>query len=789
MKKLLQKEKNLLRGLFVFILFISMNVLLHSQEIKDHNFPIIIEKSKDSLSGQQNVVRFVQVSLPNQNNVIKKSWPLIACWFWTDEEFKPEGYKRVIDLYEKHTSAGLLTTSLRHPGELKDNDVHDQIQAASEYAREKGIGLVMDLDVRLARETFKKRYPDELQEILLIREFSLNDIGKTVLIVKSPSFSDHYTTGRPPYYPVNSRLLRVYSYEKENTLIKNNSLRDITARCRATGDKDQLSISVNNEVTDRGRIACAMISVTIHTPDVFAPHLLSFQREILRQYGDAHLVGACKDEWGFPGRFNPPTSDLWYSVSMAKEYKKRRPGHELLRDMLLMSVGEEGKETERVAAINHYMEMYFQRNAQIETDFYNAVKETFGQTAMVATHPTWFPYPNSNEIFKNGLDWWSTKRDLAQTDEYTPFCVRTALSKKWQSPLWYNMFYDKSVETYSREIWISTLGGGRLNFHEPYPSILGKTDVFISFFKGDLFRAAFRIELLNYISASPVYCPVAVIFGHPGSLNWANSNGFGNVGLDIINRLWEKGFYTDLIPSSEITNGSLKTGENGKIQYGFQEYEAVLYYNPEYDYKSVASFFKKAADKNGTAIFRVGNQTMDFDGKVISASKYLSEAMNVEEAADSVISFLKKKGIEPQTPCVMRGAGGFPASMMPKPAGHLRLIDGTYILAAGEKNIMGDTIQTNIIIDGKEVTVDAIGIAAIRFDKSGNLDALACSGLKLFHTGSFKIELPERMDIALFRENGLWRGIIHGSYNEIPENLIGFTKDWIQVREPVPYRN
>jgi len=57
---------------------------------------------------------------------------------------------------------------------------------------------------------------------------------------------------------------------------------------------------------------------------------------------------------------------------MAGEYARRRPGHELERDLLLMVKGENQRDGERAAAINHYMEMNWQRNGEVEAAFYQS---------------------------------------------------------------------------------------------------------------------------------------------------------------------------------------------------------------------------------------------------------------------------------------------------------------------------------------------------------------------------------------------------------------------------------
>ena len=63
--------------------------------------------------------------------------------------------------------------------------------------------------------------------------------------------------------------------------------------------------------------------------------------------------------------------------------------------------------------------------------------------------------------------------------------------------------------------------------------------------------------------------------------------------------------------------------------------------------------------------------------------------------------------------------------MMPKPSGQCRLLDGTVILASGEKDVMGDPIHKAIKVDGHEVTFDAVGVAAVRLDRQGQVVALA----------------------------------------------------------------
>jgi hypothetical protein len=715
-----------------------------------------------------------------------RPWPGIGCWFWSAEEFEPEGYKRFLDLHARHSAFRLLTTSIRHPVEVTDPRVHDQLKAAAEYAESKGMSLVLDLDVRLARQAFLERYPDEMQELVRLREVPLSESGEAKLSIEAPALGDHYTFRARGYDSLSSRVLAVYSYVTGPDGIEPGTLEEITPRCRIDAAPEGVTVTVPGAAGDAGRTACALAAFRLFTPDVFAPHLVAFEREIAESYADVPLAGACKDEWGFPGRFKPRTDDLWYSEAMAQAYAERRPGRALSRDLLLMARGERGRESERIAAINHYMEMSRERNAAIEAAFYDTVKAVFGPEALVATHPTWYPSICAEEVFKNGLDWWAARRDLAQTDETTPFAARTALAKKWGSALWYNMYYAPAIEAYEQDLWRHVLGGGRMNFHPawpvpaegPRPSLLGT----------GVLRADCRARLLNLIAASPIDCPVAVVFGHVRALNWAG-DGLGDGGLDLANRLWERGLYADLIPSSEIANGALRIADDGRVAYGVQRYEAVVLYGPQYERPEIAAFFRKAAEAGGSRLIRIGDWTQGFDGEAYDGNGELPAgmaALDVDACVARVAEELAGRGIEPQTACEPQGLHGFPESMMPRRSGRCRLIDGTVIRVSGERDVLGDPIRETVKVNGRDVSFDAVGVAAVRLDERGQVEAVAAGALRSFTGPGLSIELETPVDLALWRASGGWQGVVQGIEGPIPEALTRITPDWTRLHVPEP---
>ena len=167
---------------------------------------------------------------------------------------------------------------------------------------------------------------------------------------------------------MSSRVLRVWSYR--TTPEGPEAVEDITTRAQIVqADARGVKVTIPCTAADEGRVACLMALFNMHHPDMFSPNLITFERDVLRQYADVPLAGVCKDEAGFiPPEKISLGEDLWYSPFMAKAYAARRPGHQLERDLLLMSRGEKGRAAARPAAGNHHMERLWASNPPIEKE-------------------------------------------------------------------------------------------------------------------------------------------------------------------------------------------------------------------------------------------------------------------------------------------------------------------------------------------------------------------------------------------------------------------------------------
>jgi hypothetical protein len=729
--------------------------------------------------------------------------PVIGAWFPQEPTIAdPAGYRDFLDAAALHSHFNLLTTTMRDPyREMVDPVVHDWFKAAAAYARDRGMQVVLELDARHSIEAFRKRYPKDMQERLWLKEFDLPGPEAITAELDYGKFGHHGDAIVDNLAFQSIRLERAYSYARGPQGIDPATVKDITAACRVKPSTQwrerwfsKMSVIIPHEPGDEGRKVCVISRVTMNYPAVFSPHLIPFEAATIKQYADLPLAGLMKDEWGFPAEHegNPQKDGYWFSRYQAEAYAKATGGQDLVRDALLMWAGESGRERERQAAINHVMELHRSRNVEIEQAYYRATKAVFGRKAFVGTHPTSFPVPDSREFERNGLDWWGATRDFAQTDETTPYCVRTSLAKKFGGAVWYNQWYSSTPESYEKAIWAYALAGGRVNFHVLFPLPVPGAELSKALLRTEVPAADCRIRLLNFISDAPVDCPVAVIFGHANAMNWAGP-AYNDAGTELTDALWRAGMYADLIPSSEIGGKALRVGRDGYVWFGRQRYEAVVLYQPEFEGPKTLQFFQ-GCTSGKTALYRVGPWTRDFDAKPFEGSTALPAQMKAMDDASAcaraVLAELKDRGCEVQTPAT----GRFPAwndtgrtTVALPSSGTCRLTDGTVILASGERDPFGDPIQRTVKVNGRDVAYDALGVAAVRIDPHGTVEALAAGGLKSFSGGNVRFVLPTRMDVALWRDaRANWQGVLQGYDGAVPEPLLQLTRKWSRLKVPQP---
>ena len=97
--------------------------------------------------------------------------PEIAFFAIRAEHFESdEGWRGLIDLLARHGMYNLVTVTMRLKGHaITEPETRALFGRLVAYARARGLEVALDLDPRLARGAFRRRYPNELQRVVYLQ--------------------------------------------------------------------------------------------------------------------------------------------------------------------------------------------------------------------------------------------------------------------------------------------------------------------------------------------------------------------------------------------------------------------------------------------------------------------------------------------------------------------------------------------------------------------------------------------------------------------------------------------
>ena len=736
----------------------------------------------------------------------------IGCWFPRDSEVeKTDGYRAFLDAVGQRTSFDLLAVSSRlvQTDSIQPENVKFHEDAAR-YALERyGILPLLDAEIRLSRRTFHETYPDKSQWNLRMAETEQPAGEDAVLILNETWLSDHYTHNYK-YDVLGTKLIRVWSYEKDaDGQVIPSSVQDVTAQAKcftetgsygttqepptdgAKPNPGWCKVVLAGKDAPKARFVTVAVAFEFLYPDLHSVEALNFERQIFAAHKDVPAGGCVKDEWGFPPCFEPTmkTDHFWFSDTMAAHYAETTRGRDLVDDLFQLFAPRQNGKDDRVRIADVMNRLNLEQLQHFEQQLYTMTKEQWGPTAMPATHPTWYPYPGTQEFRKNSLPWWRHARDFAQTDETTPFACRSGMSKR-EGHVWYNEFYNDAINPYQHEEWTCVLGGGKQNIH---PFCCSKPELrtpenfaTLPILDAGLDEARAKTRLLNLTADVPLYCPVGVVFGHFACMNWERPE-FNTVGtaLRICDFFAERGYPADLVPSSEASMKTLAgkpcwtLNSDGLLQYGSQAYHALLFYAETDSDRADFEALRKLNKTGKTRIVVVpGN-----------ASEEQIAALCQSVLEDTLVK------LGTQTPWIhyKSPVGWNNQHTIPEMAGFARRLDGTLLWTNASLEastglpiaLKNETVKSN---DGTLVYIvsaQANGLLACRFDADGRLEMLTAAGLTQFCAGGVDLELKAPVDIALWKDaNGQWQGVFQAKENQLPEELRAFPAQWRFLQKP-----
>lgn len=670
--------------------------------------------------------------MPNYKNIIY--------WKWDYPIFEENKMENDLADIIKRSNFDFLYISFHHicyP--FSDSRLLDLIRKCSDILISTGRELLLDIDVRNEGEEFNKAYPGHKGFLTRFIELDLDHSGKGSIEFKS-SLNGRVGRKKPDgqaEYIINSWAFSLFDkmHFLPETLVN-------IKECTYIERLDDLStkITVAAGIENAGKKVLLYPAIRHAIPDLFSPHLYEFYSSMFELVKDIPLGGAATDEWGYDLALEVENDHYFsrhfpFSPFMCSEYKKLT-GRDMEEDMLYFLYSPSDNTGLSTMAVSGYLEVFRAKMKENNDWFYYKAKEVFGLDTFIGVHPTYWGDATDFyvDVILNGFDWWEVKRDYAQTDEWVQFPIRLALAHKWGGNVWYNMWYSGNTnikETYYEETWINARYGGRTHYlGYECPNESGVFEMKQVGALEEMDEMEKEIKKLNDFQTSQPDSRVLVIFGmeavscwnicDPGSRIWGRNGGTLNKVLKFTKQLFDNKVLCDLIPSSEIANGSLELID-GKAKYGTQVYDAIIFLLPEGIRKDTLEFLQEYYKVNKNLImfgdckyFNNGEKATSVFNKFTDSIKYhLNNMDRIEES----IEILRQWGVQDnvyENGCLYQ--------------------DGSAIFTTKGLKHIGNELKVNAFVNGHKVEFEGEDFMAIGIDESGRVQRFAagkCNILKI----------------------------------------------------------
>lgn len=154
------------------------------------------------------------------------------------------------------------------------------------------------------------------------------------------------------------------------------------------------------------------------------------------------------------------------------------------------------------------------------------------------------------------------------------------MAKAAVQPVWYDEYYQTRPGYYIYEHWTCLLAGGRVNIHPFYPRSEEPEEEgdfrILPILRGGADRIRSRTRLLNFVMQAPLQCPVAVVFGHWGVMNWTYPQYFDSLqaAITLCNELARRGY-----PAARRNRAAKRSGWTRRLS--FQTTAGRLFRSPQ----------------------------------------------------------------------------------------------------------------------------------------------------------------------------------------------------------------
>lgn len=554
--------------------------------------------------------------------------PKILYWKW-DESIFTEGKMEqdIKDIYER-MQVDLLYVSLHHLGiPFVDERILHLVEKCTAILENYQGRLLLDIDVRNELEEMRKE--DAACELLDIQflECELDESGAAVVSRQNPRRG---RTGRSTCNDGPESVAGAWAFRAvEKGIYDETSIQKIEVLlCKKDGETEY---KINAGKENGGKKVCIAAVYTHGVPDLFSPYLYTYYEKMFDAVSSLPLGGVANDEWGYDlqTKFEKGSYRLEvfpYSPILGERYF-HRTGTRLEEELIHFAWTGKLQKGKPFEVINTYLSILRENIRENNEWFYEAGKRYFGKDTFIGVHPTlWCDKDDSTfDTLHNGLGWWEVKRDYAQTDEFVIMPIRLAMAHKWNSPVWYNMWYSNGTNqlaTFWEETWQNARFGGRTDYlGYECPNEGGVHWLRTADSLDTINQMEERISMLDEVQSQQPDCRVLVVFGMEAVTNWylnqkaarivRTEGRFPGI-LRYTNALFEE-YLCDLVPSTEISGGSVQYKE-GVLSYGSQQYDALIYLETE-GMEEVVLQFLADYGQDGRPLMLAGTCEYYSDGK------------------------------------------------------------------------------------------------------------------------------------------------------------------------------
>ncbi len=528
----------------------------------------------------------------------------ILYWKWDDSVLESDLAASIEDLCSRTDISNIFIGLHWIRRRFNDPRLLEALSFCSRELKKRGRRTIVEVCPRNEGEAFFERYPNDVAYLTTPTEVRLTPDGTGRIEMETKKIPHYWRT----ISHVKPGLLAAFIFDKTDGKIRKGSCQRCDHFITIEGQTDESLVArIDAGSENAGRTVDMFIGIPQPIPDLGSPGLMELYSEMLDDIAGFDIDGAASDEWGYDVGFriieaqegSSKTTEIYfecisYSAYLDERYAKVC-GRRLIDDLIYMYYQEEDGRSRSISCVNAYHKALREIMRQNDEEMYALAKAKLGEGAFYGVHPTWWGnnYLQNFEGFKNGFYWWEARRDIAQTDEIVIMPIRTALAHKWRCPYWYNMWYSmgtRDINTYYRETWNNVRYGGRTHYlgyecpNEPVVLELKPRGLLESIEEMDAV-----IREIDHVQTASPDCRVLILFGMQNALNWFYNDdpnppwfSYHKV-LTPVLRCADtvfRSFLCDLVPTTEIENGSLSL-EDGKAVYGTQRYDAVVLLAPD----------------------------------------------------------------------------------------------------------------------------------------------------------------------------------------------------------------